>query len=422
MADNYELTDESVVTFHDLYRGQEEDGFILVGRQDIGSYVSIPADALEVIDLLSAGKTIGETEHILEEKYGEEVEIREFIQDLLDNEMVRSVNGSAIATTSKAQKDLFSGITQEHVGWMFSKGAWVIYTGMAVVCVVIFAVYPNYIPQPVDYFFHPLYSVAVGFMFFCGWILVAIHELAHLFAAKSVRTEGYFSLGHRLVFLVAQTNLGNIWTIPRNKRYTVYLAGMAWDTVAIFICLLLILGSDYNVITLAPLWYNFLKAIVFIKVWGIIWQFRFNMQTDVYYTVANYFRCKNLLGDAKTYIKNFLSRFIKRIEPRDMSNMPDHEMSAVKWYSVFYFVGTSVTLATYFLRTIPLLLLQVRKALDGLLAGYAASPVDFADSVILIVLNTISYGLLGYVLLRSQWSSIRSQWSGIKQWFHAAFA
>lgn len=413
MADNYELTDESVVTFHDLYRGQEEDGFILVGRQDIGSYVSIPVDALEVIDLLSAGKTIGETEHILEEKYGEEVEIREFIQDLLDNEMVRSVNGTAIVTTSKAQKDLFSGITQKQVGWMFSKAAWVIYTGMAVVCLVIFAVYPDHIPQPVDYFFHPFYSVAVGFMFFCGWILVAIHELAHLFAAKSVRTEGYFSLGHRLVFLVAQTNLGNIWTIPRNKRYTVYLAGMAWDTVAIFICLLLILSSDYNVITLAPLWYNFLKAIVFIKVWGIIWQFRFNMQTDVYYTVANYFRCKNLLGDAKTYIKNFLSRFIKRIEPRDMSNMPDHEMNAVKWYSVFYFVGTSVTLATYFLRTIPLLLLQIRKALDGLLAGYAASPADFADSIVLIVLNAISYGLLGYVLLRSRWSSI-------KQRFHAA--
>lgn len=52
MTIDYEVRDESKVTFHDLYRGSEEDGFILVGRRDIGSYVSLPAEAGEAIDLL----------------------------------------------------------------------------------------------------------------------------------------------------------------------------------------------------------------------------------------------------------------------------------------------------------------------------------------------------------------------------------
>lgn len=412
MAD-YQITDKSKVEFHDLFRGKEEDGLISVGRQDIGSYVSLPAEAIEVIDLLNSGNTVGEVKKLLEEKFGEEVEIEEFIEDMVTNEMVKSIDGFEIATTSKQQKDLFSGIKKQHVGWMFSKYTWAVYIGMAVFCLVLFAVNPEYIPRPQDYFFHPWYSVAVGFMFFFGWVLVAIHELAHLFAAKSVGIEGNFSVSNRLVFIVAQTNLGNIWTVPREKRYIIYFAGMAWDTTMVFICLVCLLSSDHGVLTLSTLWYKFLKAVVFAKVWGIIWQFRFNMQTDIYYTVANYFRCRNLLGDAQTYIKNGLSRFYPRFKRVDMSDTPEKEMRTIKWYALLYFVGTSVTLATYFLRNLPILLLQVAKALEGIAAGYVVSPSVFTDAVILIVLNVFRYGLLGFVILRPRWGRLKQRFQAI---------
>lgn len=412
MVDDYQITDESKVTFHDLFRGKEEDGLILVGRQDIGSYVSLPVEAVEVIDLLGSGKTVGEVKRVLEEKYGEEAEIEEFIEDMIANEMIKTIDEYEIATTSQAQKDLFSAITGRHVGWMFSKYAQIVYIGTAVSCLVIFALVPDYIPEPRDYFFHPWYSVAVGFMTFFGWILVAFHELAHLFAAKSVGTEGYFSLSNRLVFIVAQTNLGNIWTIPREKRYIVYFAGMAWDTVMVFVCLVLLLFSDQGIITLSTLWYNFLKAIIFIKVWGVIWQFRFNMQTDVYYTVTNYFKCRNLLGDAQTYIKNFLSRFTKRIKRTDFTGTPEQEMRAIKWYSLLYFVGTSVTLITYFFRTIPLLWLRLVRAYDGITTGYASSPDMFIDALILIILTTFNFGLLGFLILRPRWSTFKQRLRG----------
>lgn len=409
----YEITDKTQMRFHALYKGEKEDGLVTVGRQDIASYMSIPAEAVEVLDLLDSGKSVGEVKRILEEKYGEEVEIEEFLQDLIENELVKSIDGVEIPTTSKVQKALFSQINGRHVEWMFSRYAMAVYAGAAVACLVLFSVNTDYIPEPRDYFFYPWYSVAVGFMFFFSWVFVAVHELAHLFAAKSVGIEGSFSISNRLAFLVAQTNLGNIWTVPREKRYIVYVAGMAWDTVFVFICLLLLFFSDHNVLTLPVLWYNFLKAIIFVKVWGIIWQFRFNMQTDVYYAVGNFFKCRNLLGDAQIYIKNFLSRFCKRIKRVDLGDMPDHEMRAVKWYSLLYVVGTFVTVISFFFRTLLVLLLQVIKAFDGITAGYQVSRADFIDGVVLIALNSFNYGLLGYVILKPRWGNLKQRFRAL---------
>ncbi len=410
----YEITDETRVRFHDLFRGQEEEGLILVGRKDIGSYVSLPKEAIEVIDLLDSGKTVGEVKKITEEKYGEDIGVEDFVRDMVTNEMVKTVDGYEIATTSQVQKDLFSKVTARYVGWLFSRYAWVVYGAMAVVSVLLFAAFPQHIPKPEDYFFHPWYSVAVGFMFLFGWVLLAIHELAHLFAARSVGTEGYFSLSNRLVFIVAQTNLGNIWTVPREKRYVVYLAGMAWDAVMVFFCLILLVLSDYNIIKLPVLVYNFLKAVNFIKVWGIIWQFRFNMQTDVYYVLSNYFKCRNLLGDTQSYIKNLTAKISARIKKVDMSSNTEQEMRVIKVYAPIYFVGAFVTLVTFIFRQLYVLVLQVIRAFDGLTAGYAANPPAFMDAVVLVVLNGFFYGLLAFVILRPRWASLKQRFGALK--------
>ncbi len=406
MAD-YTITDDTTVTFHDLFRGEEEDGTILVGRQDIGSFISLPVEALDVIDQLNTGKTVSEVKKYMEEKYGEEVEVEEFIEGMIESEMVKSVDGIEIATTTQVQTDLFTRIRGEHVSWLFSQYAWVFYIGCAVLSLGIFVLFPQYIPRPVDYFFHPWYSIAVGFMFFFSWIFVAVHELAHLFAAKTVGIGGSFSLSHRLVFVVAQTNLGNIWTIPRKKRYIVYFAGIAWDAVMVFVCLALILSSDKGFVTLPVLGYKFLKAVIFQKVWGIVWQFGFNMQTDIYYVVCNFFNCKNLKEDAQNLIKNAVSGLSKRIPKVDMSSIPEREMRAVKWYAILYFGGTVVMLITFFFRNILILILSLLKAFQGIAAGYQVSPTNFMDGVVIIALNVFGYGLLTYLILKPRWNRIK---------------
>ncbi len=405
----HEITDRSAVLFHDLFRGEEEDGLVMVGRRDIGSYVSVPVEALEVIDLLDSGKLVGDVKQFTEKKYGEDIGVTEFVQEMIANEMVRTVDGFEIPTTSQLQKDIFSSITRKHVGWMFSKYAWIVYGVLAATCVAIFVAVPDYIPHYQDFFFHPWYSVAIVFWFFFGWPLIAYHEIAHLFAAKAVGTEGYFSLSNRLLFIVAQTNLGNIWTVPRKKRYTVYLAGMAWDTVMLFALLVLLLLTDHNMIRMPPLGYAFVKSVVFAKVWSIIWQFRFNMQTDIYYVVANYFKCRSLLPDAQANIKNSLSRFIRKFKKTDFAGTPESEMRAIKWYTLLYFVGTSVTIASYFLRSFPIFIEQVKRAIEGITIGYAANPELYTDGIVLICVASFNWSLWGYLVLRTRWGRLKQK-------------
>lgn len=409
----YRISEKSVVKFHDLYRGEEEEGVVMVGRKDIGAYVSVPAEALEVIGLLDSGKTVGEVKEFTKEKYGEDIGVEEFLQEMVRNEMVRTVDGVEVPTASHVQKDMGSSITQNHVGWLFSTYAWCVYGALLAACLIIFALVPEYIPHYTDFFFHPWYSAAIVFWFFFGWVLVAYHEVGHLFAAKAVGTQGYFSLSNRLLFIVAQTNLGNIWAIPRRKRYVVYFAGLAWDSVMLFAMLVLLFLTDHHVLALSPLQYAFVKAMVFGETWGIIWQFRFNMQTDIYYVVANYFKCTRLLPDAQAYIKNFLSRFTRRIKKTDFSGTSASELRAVKWYTPLYFVGTSVTVATYFLRSFPIFILQIKRAVEGITSGYAAQPELFTDGVILIVVASLSWSLWGYLVLRTRWSRIRQKFRAV---------
>ncbi|MBU7047448.1 MAG: hypothetical protein HXS54_13525 [Theionarchaea archaeon] len=409
----YSITDESTVTFHNLFRGEEEDGMVMVGRRDIGSYVTVPVEALEVIDLLDSGKPVGEVIKFTQEKYGEDIGVAEFVQEMIVNEMVKTIDKVEIPTTSQPQKDMLSFITQKHVSWLYSKYAWVVYGLLALVCAAIFVLNPHYIPHYQDFFFHPWYSVAVIFWFFFGWLLIAYHEMSHLFAARAVGTEGYFSLSNRLVFIVAQTNLGNIWTIPRKKRYIVYMAGMAWDTVLLFVMLMLLLLTDYNMIGLPPLGYAFVKSMVFAGVWALIWQFRFNMQTDIYYVVANFFKCTNLLPDAQGNIKNFLSRFIKRIKKTDFSNTQESEMRAVNWYTLLYFVGTSVTIATFFLRSLPLFIVQIQRAVDGITTGFTANSELFTDGAVLICVASFNWSLWGYLVLRTRWNTLKQGFKSV---------
>ena len=193
MVDEYQITDESTVTFHDLFREKEEDGLNLVGRQDIGSYVSIPVEAVEIIDLLDSGKTVSDVKRILEEKYGGEVEIEEFIEDMITNEMVKSVDGYEIATTSQAQKDLFSMVTGRHVGWMFSRYARIVYLGIAVSCLTIFFLI-SCGPKNVESFFsgYPL-SVFLVFPEFSEKIQILIK-------IKDITCVNYFMIFYDIYF------------------------------------------------------------------------------------------------------------------------------------------------------------------------------------------------------------------------------
>jgi putative peptide zinc metalloprotease protein len=64
-----------------------------------------------------------------------------------------------------------------------------------------------------------------------AWVLIFLHEFSRLATARGAGVPARLSLGTRLQFLTAQTDVTGVWTQQRRIRLTVYLAGIVVDLV-----------------------------------------------------------------------------------------------------------------------------------------------------------------------------------------------
>lgn len=169
---------------------------------------------------------------------------------------------------------------------------------------------------------------------------------------------------------------------------------------------------DRGYIALPGLAYPLLKALVFREFWAIIWQFRFNMRTDVYYIVANRLGCKNLSEDTQTLLRSLLGQALLRwplprnwklrLARTDLKAIPSHEMRGIRLYLPFYVAGTAIVLGTFFLRTVPILWQFLIRSVGALADGWAANPGAFSDAVVFIALTALNYGWLGLLIWRNR--------------------
>ena len=80
------------VTFHELFRRQEEDGYIL-GREATGTFITVPEVGIEALELLEGGQTLGHATGVLSEKYEDDVDVASYIQDLMRLGFVNELDG-----------------------------------------------------------------------------------------------------------------------------------------------------------------------------------------------------------------------------------------------------------------------------------------------------------------------------------------
>ena len=84
-------SDQTVIV-EPLSRQPDPDG-ILVGRSDLGNFILLPADAVEVLDDLAAGKTVGQAQALHHGRHGEIPEMEEFLTALEQRGFVRPATG-----------------------------------------------------------------------------------------------------------------------------------------------------------------------------------------------------------------------------------------------------------------------------------------------------------------------------------------
>lgn len=209
----------------------------------------------------------------------------------------------------------------------------------------------KYIPNYKDYFFSENYLLCILVAFIYGWFSAFKHEFSHFLAARSRNILSKLSVDTRIVFLVTETTFNGIYKIKEEKRYRLYLAGMATDFMFMAIYILLLFLNDSQIIYFSEGFYLLLKSFILIEFLAILWQFLFFMRTDLYYCVADYFDKENLLKDTKKYYSNIFNKIKQKKDIILLS------------FGLFFIFGVFITIIRFGLYILPIKVQIIYKSL-----------------------------------------------------------
>jgi hypothetical protein len=220
-----------------------------------------------------------------------------------------------------------------------------LYSVLFITCVTLLLADKHLRPRGRDLFFlhNPVYSV--GCMFIVVMLLGAAHEGAHWLAARVQGIPAQITISRRLYFLVLQTDLTGIWTLPRRKRYGPILAGMAFDTVRLAALLAARITASAGMWHPSSTLARLIVALVAQAVVAIMFQFFVFLRTDIYALISTCLGCMNLTRTTQLLLR----RQVLTLTARDQDEL-DHasarDLEVARWYRWLYVVG--LVAATWF--------------------------------------------------------------------------
>jgi hypothetical protein len=265
---------------------------------------------------------------------------------------------------------------------------------------------PDLVPGRGALYFQRFHTLKIMAVIAFSLVTLFFHEMSHLLAARAAGVRSRLGIGHRLWILVAETDMTDLWSVPRNKRYLPILAGPLTDLVTASLLLSVLYAADRGWIHLSPLTGEMTRAVFFSYVLQISWQFFFFVRTDFYFAIATFFNCKNLLGDTEHFLKNQLARIFPSMRRIDQSHIPAAERRVIRIYSVIWLLGRVVALFLLFTVTLPLTVAYLEKIGGTLRHGFGADGLAYLDALMMMALSMSLFGVGMGLWIRSlirQW-------------------
>jgi hypothetical protein len=411
----------SVVSVYPFTR-QLDGEDIVIGRSDTGVFLVLPPDAVELLDHLAAGKTVVQAQALYQEKYNEVPDLGDLLEVLESHGFVQfpqtkrtktETTASILRSTesrslSKPVADSrrfhFAQFPQSLAQRIFSRPALITYGAIVGLALIAVTLDPLILPTWQAYFFNKNISLMLCLLTGFNVFTVFLHEMAHLVAARAIGVSCRLGISHRLWILVAETDMTGIWNVPRNHRYLPFLAGPLLDAVSASILLLVLFVHKQGWIPLHPMALQFAQMLVLSYLLALLWQCYFFLRTDFYYVVANFFGCRSLMKDTQVFIRNQVSRMVRRGRIIDQSNIPKAEMRVIRCYSIVYVLGRVAALSSLIGIGFPVMWNYIHLLGSTWSAGYSANPNAFIDATVLGLLffgfQGTGFGLWIYSLRR----------------------
>lgn len=382
------LTRDAVITVLPFTQ-QREGEDIIIGRVETGMFLAVPPEAVEILENLAQGHTVGAVTDSYHSKYGEVPDLDDLLTFLEAKGIVSTVpldshiNDRPSTLPISRVRYHFSSFPTSIAQRLFSRVNLSICLALVVVTGCLCVKHPALLPRARDLYFPDHRTISWVILLMAGYATLFLHEFAHLVAARALGVNSRLAISHRLWYLVAETDLTGLWSVPKQKRYLPMLAGVIVDATSGCLLLLVIYVNDFYWQVLPTLAVRVMRAMAFTYFMRIAWQGLLYVRTDFYYVIAAVFNCKSLMRDTETFLRNRLSSLIPRIRKVDQSSIPAAERRIIRIYAVLWVAGRLAAVALLCAVTIPVAILYIRSLADAFRAGYAADASNFVDAVLL---------------------------------------
>ncbi|MGW4794576.1 hypothetical protein ACWEPC_19425 [Nonomuraea sp. NPDC004297] len=354
--------------------GEDE---VLVGDPATGTFVTMPAVGGVVIAALGRGASLDEAAAEAEAFAGQPVDVPSFVATLgelgfLAEDTGEEGSGDAaqpVRTAPIQARRWMTSIRPEAVRPFFGPVAWACYAACLLFALGVFAVRPDLVPDPaVDAFpFDDIGLSALAWLPFV-WFAAASHECGHWLGARALGLQTRFGVDRRMIMLVFETDLTQVWTLPRRRRYGPLLAGLAVDSVLLAALLTGRLLIDSGLWTPPALVGSLLAAWVFIKVMQMLWQCLVFLRTDLYAVLVNALGCRNLWRVKSLMLRRAFGRLTPE-QAAELADAAEADLRAGRWFRWVWLAGLLGVAAWFCLLLLPVFAAVLSWAADGLAEG-----------------------------------------------------
>ena len=379
------FTRDSIVAVRTFTR-QREGEEVVIGSPETGVFLAVPPEAVELLDQLALGKSLGEVSDRYFQETGETPDLNDLLNHLQTNGIVEPqdselVGGEQSRRPIRETKYHFSNFPQSIARVLFGRPMLICVAALIALGLAAIFRYHSLMPVPLDLVFYQRRAVSWTVLTVFTYSGIFLHELAHLVAARAVGVNSRMGISHRLWYLVAETDLTGLWSVPREQRYLPMLAGMIVDSAVAAIVVLTLFAQQKHLLYVSLIGLHLLRAMAFTNIMLILWQFFVFVRTDLYFVAVTYLNCKNLLVDTRVFLRNQFARVTSRVRPVDQSSIPPAELRAIRTYAAFYLAGRAWAYVTLFWVTVPVFVGYWWSVSPAFRAGYSANPSDFLDAL-----------------------------------------
>jgi hypothetical protein len=316
----------------------------VLGRPDLGLYVAVPEPAAVLIRALQGGATLAEATERASESAGSEVDSADFLAGLAEIGLLAEP-GPADGTAAVGGRQIrwIAGVKPTTAARFFGRTAWFCYGAAAVFVLAALVARPDLRPSFEDIWFLGDPALSMLSLAPISVLLAAAHEAWHWLAGRALGVPAVFRVSRRGIWLVFETDLTQVVTLPRRQRYSPFLAGMAWDTSLLAGALALRLLYRADLLGLPPTLDRLLGVVVLTQVVTLTWQgAAIFLRTDGYAVLANALRCHNLYRASWLTTKDRFWR-LTPAETAELAEVSEHDRRVARWFGLGYALGLAAT-------------------------------------------------------------------------------